>query len=148
MDEDFEAIYRTEQRMKQLFISFSVLAIVIACLGLFGLTAYAAEQRNKEIAIRKVIGASTGSIINIMSADFIKTGWRFHSYSFTVGLVCHEQMAAGFCIPDQYRCFRVFNSRCYCAGDCRNNHQFSIYQGGFGQPGEQFAGRLGMYNNS
>lgn len=72
MDEDFEAIYRTEQRMKQIFISFSVLAIVIACLGLFGLTAYAAEQRNKEIAIRKVIGAGTGSIINLMSADFIK----------------------------------------------------------------------------
>jgi putative ABC transport system permease protein len=72
MNEDFEAIYRAEQRMKQLFISFSVLAIVIACLGLFGLTAYAAEQRNKEIAIRKVIGAGTGSIINLMSADFIK----------------------------------------------------------------------------
>jgi putative ABC transport system permease protein len=72
MDADFEAIYRAEQRMKQLFISFSVLAIVIACLGLFGLTAYAAEQRNKEIAIRKVIGAGTGSIINLISADFIK----------------------------------------------------------------------------
>lgn len=72
MDQDFEAIYRAEHRMKQIFISFSALAIVIACLGLFGLTAYAAEQRNKEIAIRKVIGASTGSIINIMSAGFIK----------------------------------------------------------------------------
>jgi putative ABC transport system permease protein len=72
MDEDFEAIYRAEQRMKEIFISFSVLAIVIACLGLFGLTAYAAEQRNKEIAIRKVIGAGIGSIINLMSADFIK----------------------------------------------------------------------------
>lgn len=72
MDEDFEAIYRAEQRMKRIFVSFSVLAIVIACLGLFGLTAYAAEQRNKEIAIRKVIGAGTGSIINLMSSDFIK----------------------------------------------------------------------------
>jgi putative ABC transport system permease protein len=72
MDQDFESVYRAEHRMKQIFISFSVLAIVIACLGLFGLTAYAAEQRNKEIAIRKVIGASTGSIINIMSAGFIK----------------------------------------------------------------------------
>jgi len=72
MDTDFEAIYRAEQRMKQLFVSFSVLAIVIACLGLFGLTAFAAEQRNKEIAIRKVIGAGTGSIINLISADFIR----------------------------------------------------------------------------
>ncbi|AEV97705.1 hypothetical protein A4D02_16315 [Niastella koreensis] len=72
MDDDFDATYRTEQQMKQIFISFSVLAIVIACLGLFGLSAYAAEQRNKEIAVRKVIGASTSQIINMLSGDFVK----------------------------------------------------------------------------
>ena len=72
MNDDFDATYRSEQHMQQIFFSFSVLAILIACLGLFGLAAYAAEQRNKEIAIRKVIGASTSNIINILSADFIK----------------------------------------------------------------------------
>ncbi len=72
MNDDFDATYRSEQHVQQIFFSFSALAILIACLGLFGLAAYAAEQRNKEIAIRKVIGASTSNIINILSADFLK----------------------------------------------------------------------------
>jgi putative ABC transport system permease protein len=72
MDTDFDATYRTEQRVGTLFISFSTLAIVIACLGLFGLAAYAAEQRNKEIGIRKVLGASVSGIVGMLSVDFIK----------------------------------------------------------------------------
>lgn len=72
MDEDFDATYRSEQRIGQLFISFSTLAILIACLGLFGLAAYAAEQRNKEIGIRKVLGASVTTIVSMLSKDFIK----------------------------------------------------------------------------
>ncbi len=72
MDDDFDAIYRSEQRMGKLFISFSTLAILIACLGLFGLAAYAAEQRIKEIGIRKVLGASVSGIVSMLSMDFIK----------------------------------------------------------------------------
>jgi len=72
MDEDFDAAYRSEQRVGQIFISFSTLAIVIACLGLFGLAAYAAEQRNKEIGIRKVLGASVSAIVGMLSMDFVK----------------------------------------------------------------------------
>jgi len=72
MDEDFDATYRAEQRIGALFISFSTLAILIACLGLFGLAAYAAEQRNKEIGIRKVLGASVSTIVSMLSMDFIK----------------------------------------------------------------------------
>ena len=72
MDADFDATYRTEQRVGTLFISFSTLAILIACLGLFGLAAYAAEQRTKEIGIRKVLGASVSGIVGMLSMDFIK----------------------------------------------------------------------------
>jgi putative ABC transport system permease protein len=72
MDQDFDATYRSEQRIGTIFISFSTLAIVIACLGLFGLAAYAAEQRNKEIGIRKVLGASVSTIVGMLSMDFIK----------------------------------------------------------------------------
>ncbi len=72
MDEDFDATYRVEERFGTMFISFSTLAIVIACLGLFGLAAYAAEQRNKEIGIRKVLGASVSGIVGMLSMDFIK----------------------------------------------------------------------------
>jgi putative ABC transport system permease protein len=72
MDEDFENTYRTEQRMGNIFIAFTTMAIVIACLGLFGLAAYAAEQRTKEISIRKVLGASVSIIVGMLSKDFIK----------------------------------------------------------------------------
>lgn len=72
MDQDFDAAYRTEQRTGKLFLTFTTLAVIIACLGLFSLAAYAAEQRNKEIGIRKVMGASVSAITNMLSKDFIK----------------------------------------------------------------------------
>ncbi len=72
MDQDFDSLYRTEQRTGGVFIALTVLAILIACLGLFGLAAYAAEQRFKEIGIRKVLGANTLSITRMLSIDFIR----------------------------------------------------------------------------
>ena len=72
MDNDFNNIYNAEQRTGKLFISFAVLAIFIACLGLFGLTTYAAEQRTKEIGIRKVLGAGVSGIVAMLSKDFAK----------------------------------------------------------------------------
>ncbi len=72
MDEDFNRLYFTEQRTGQIFISFSVLAILIACIGLFALVAYAAEQRIREIGIRKVLGASVVNIAGLLSIDFLK----------------------------------------------------------------------------
>jgi putative ABC transport system permease protein len=70
MDSDFDGLYRAEQRMGQLSILFSTLAILIACLGLFGLAAYAAEQRTSEIGIRKILGASVPNIVGLLSRDF------------------------------------------------------------------------------
>ncbi|WP_454802454.1 ABC transporter permease [Mucilaginibacter phyllosphaerae] len=72
MDQDFDASYRSEQRIGQIFVIFTSLAIIIACLGLFGLAAYAAEQRIKEIGIRKVLGANVTVIVGMLSKDFIK----------------------------------------------------------------------------
>ncbi|MGC4035117.1 MAG: ABC transporter permease [Chitinophagaceae bacterium] len=72
MDQEFDATYRSEQRTGQLFISFSTIAILIACMGLFGLSAYAAERRIKEIGIRKVLGAKVSGIVAMLSVDFIK----------------------------------------------------------------------------
>jgi putative ABC transport system permease protein len=70
MDSDFDGLYRAEQRMGQLSILFSALVILIACLGLFGLAAYAAEQRTSEIGIRKILGASIPNIVGLLSKDF------------------------------------------------------------------------------
>ena len=72
MDEDFNRMYFTEQRTGQIFISFSVLAILIACIGLFALVAYAAEQRIREIGIRKILGASVINIAGLLSIEFLK----------------------------------------------------------------------------
>jgi putative ABC transport system permease protein len=72
MDEDFNKLYTAEQRTGQIFITFAVLAILIACLGLFGLVTYAAEQRTKEIGIRKVLGANVANIVRMISKDFLK----------------------------------------------------------------------------
>lgn len=72
LDARFAAMYADVQRMNQLFTSFAILAIVISCLGLFALAAFLAEQRRKEIGIRKVLGASTAGITSLLSIDFIK----------------------------------------------------------------------------
>ena len=72
MNEDFNRIYMAEQRIGNISVTFSILAIVIACLGLFGLVTYAAEQRIREIGIRKVLGASIGNIVSMLSMDFLK----------------------------------------------------------------------------
>jgi putative ABC transport system permease protein len=71
-DEEFHKLYNSERTVNQLSISFSMLAIAIACLGLFGLTMFTAEQRRKEIGIRKAIGATTLSIVTMLSNDVLK----------------------------------------------------------------------------
>ena len=72
LDEQYDAMYRTEQRMGALMSFFSGFAILVACLGLFGLTAFMAERRMKEIGIRKVLGASVAGITGLLAKDFLK----------------------------------------------------------------------------
>ncbi|MEM1093071.1 MAG: ABC transporter permease [Bacteroidota bacterium] len=71
LSDDFAAMYRAEQRLGQLFIVFAMLAVCIACLGLFGLTAYIVQQRTKEIGIRKVLGATAADLLGLLSRDFV-----------------------------------------------------------------------------
>ncbi len=72
LDEDFARMYASEQKLGKIFALFAGLAIIIACLGLFALTAFTAEQRTKEIGIRKVLGASVSSIVVLLSKEFGK----------------------------------------------------------------------------
>lgn len=71
LDEDFEAMYRSEEQLGDLLGTFSVLAIIIACLGLFGLASFTAEERKKEVAIRKVLGASHSRVTYLLCKDFL-----------------------------------------------------------------------------
>jgi putative ABC transport system permease protein len=72
LDEQFANMYADVQRTGSIFTSFAVLAIIIACLGLFALSAFMAEQRSKEIGIRKVLGATVSNITALLSYDFVK----------------------------------------------------------------------------
>jgi putative ABC transport system permease protein len=72
LNERLAALYRNEERTMKMFFAFSLLAVAVGCLGLFGLAAYSAERRTKEIGIRKVLGASAPSIAVLLSREFTK----------------------------------------------------------------------------
>jgi putative ABC transport system permease protein len=72
LDESYATMYADVQRMGSIFTGFALLAIIIACLGLFGLATYMAEQRTKEIGVRKVLGASISNITALLTLDFIR----------------------------------------------------------------------------
>jgi putative ABC transport system permease protein len=72
LDETYAKLYQSESRFQKVFISLVFLGIVIACLGLLGLTTFAAQRRVKEIGIRKVLGASAASVVGLLSKDFLK----------------------------------------------------------------------------
>lgn len=72
LDDDYQALYVSEQRISKLSRYFAGLAVLISCLGLFGLAAFMAEQRTKEIGIRKVLGASVSSVVGLLSKEFLK----------------------------------------------------------------------------
>ena len=70
LDDEFDAMYRSEQRLATIFTVFAGIAILVACLGLFGLAAFAAQRRTKEIGIRKALGASIGNVVGLLSKEF------------------------------------------------------------------------------
>ena len=72
MDEQYASLYRSEMRIGALARAFGIVAIFISCLGLFGLSSYTAEQRSKEIGVRKVLGATVNSLVILLSKDFTK----------------------------------------------------------------------------
>lgn len=96
LDSDFDRLFKSEQRLSKVFNAFTGLAIFIACLGLFGLAAYTNEQRTREISIRKVLGASIGSLLSLLYQSY----FRLILISFVIaGLVAYlfaQQWLANF----------------------------------------------------
>jgi putative ABC transport system permease protein len=72
LDESLDKLYRSEQNFRTVFSAMTLLSVIIACLGLFGLAAFTAEQRTKEIGIRKVLGATVSGVTVLLSKDFAK----------------------------------------------------------------------------
>jgi ABC-type antimicrobial peptide transport system permease subunit len=114
MDEEYEALYNAENRVSVLSRYFAGLAILISCLGLFGLAAFTAQRRQKEIGIRKVIGASVSTIVIMLSKDFLKmvliailigfpaVWWIMHSwldgFAYRISIGAGVFLAAAACI--------------------------------------------------
>ncbi len=72
LDDDFASLYQTEAKLAKIFMVATILSIFIACLGLFGLASFTSEQRTKEIAIRKILGATVSSVMLLLSCDFVR----------------------------------------------------------------------------
>jgi putative ABC transport system permease protein len=72
MDDGFDEMYRAEIRIGSIFSIFTILSLMVACLGLLGLAAFTAERRTKEIGIRKILGATTQSIIRMLSKEILR----------------------------------------------------------------------------
>jgi putative ABC transport system permease protein len=72
LDDDFQKNYLAENRLSSIVSYFTLIAIIICCLGLFGLATFSAEQRIKEIGVRKALGASVTGIVALLSKDFLK----------------------------------------------------------------------------
>jgi putative ABC transport system permease protein len=111
LDEHFDKQYRSEERFGKLFFYFTILAIFISCMGLFGLASYSIVLRTKEVAIRKVMGASIPGIVNLLSGDFLKlvvvsfivaspvTWWFMHrwllDFAYRINISFWDFLAAG-----------------------------------------------------
>ena len=96
LDKQWELFYREDRVRETIFLIVAILTIVIACLGLFGLATYAAEQRIKEIGIRKVLGASVSSIVSMLSADFLKLVCIAAVIAFPVAWLAMNKWLADF----------------------------------------------------
>jgi putative ABC transport system permease protein len=72
LDETYGALYKSEEQFQSIINTFSIVAIIIACMGLFGLVSHSTDRRTKEIGIRKIIGANTNSIVYMLTRDFLK----------------------------------------------------------------------------
>jgi putative ABC transport system permease protein len=96
LDEQFEQAYKTESRQQSVLSIFSIIAIFIACLGLFGLASYTAIKRTKEIGIRKVLGSSVQNIVLLLSKDLLKPVLQGTIIAIFAGYYAMSQWLQGF----------------------------------------------------
>jgi ABC-type antimicrobial peptide transport system permease subunit len=96
LDESYNNLYKTEQQSSQLITLFACIAILVSALGLLGLAAFAAEQKVKEIGIRKVLGASVQHIVSLLSVDFVKMVFIASIIAFPIAFWAMNKWLQGF----------------------------------------------------
>jgi len=114
-DEQFARFHSSEARFKYLFSLFAAMSIFITCLGMFGLVAYQAETKTKEIGVRKVLGASVKSIVLLLSRDFIIMAMIGFAISFPLAYRLMEGWLEGFAYQNEigWKVFAVSAFTCY-----------------------------------
>ena len=115
LDEDYGKMYDAEKRLASIFAVFAGLAIIIACLGLFALAAFTAEQRTKEIGIRKTLGASVNSIVFLLSREYGK----LVLIAFVLARLLHGTVCSGGCkailtVPPLVSAFTCWRALLHC----------------------------------
>ena len=96
IDENFNQLYTSEENLSRIFSYFAFLSIFIGCLGLFGLASYTAERRTKEIAVRKVLGASSGGLVILLSKEFSKWVLLANVIAWPIGYIVMSRWLQGF----------------------------------------------------
>jgi putative ABC transport system permease protein len=99
LDEFFERLHRAEQKLGQIFRTFSALAIIIGCLGLLGLASFTSEQRTKEIGIRKVLGSSVGSIVVLLCRKYLSLIVVANAIAWPIAFFAMKKWLQGFPYP-------------------------------------------------
>ena len=138
LDESYARTYADVQRTQSMFTSLSTLAIVIACLGLFALSAYVAERRRKEVGIRKVLGASVAQVTGSFDAGIRCAGVDLDSYRDAGGVLGDAPLVEGLYLPDRAGVVGV------CGGwgdgdrDCARDDGGTGGAGGAGESGGEF----------
>jgi putative ABC transport system permease protein len=115
-EEVFKDQYRTEDKFSKIFLYFSILSLVIACLGLYGLISYATSQKIKEIGIRKVLGASVNGIATMLSGGFLKLVLLACIIAMPVAWLIMNKWLDDFCLSNTYFMVDVYGCRIirYC----------------------------------
>ncbi len=100
-DQEFAKAYHPERRMVNIFSSFAILAIIVACLGLFGLSAFSAQQRTREIGIRKIMGASVARITALLSREFVRWVLLANLVAWPVAWVAMDRWLQNFALQTE-----------------------------------------------
>ncbi len=96
LDESFGALFKQQENFGRMFLYLTILAIIISCMGLYGLAAYTAEQRTKEIGIRKVLGASIPQLMKMLSIDFVKLVLIANLFAWPIAIILAKNWLSGF----------------------------------------------------
>ena len=138
LDDDYQALYSSEQRVAVLSRYFAGIAIIISCLGLFGLAAFTAQKRQKEIGIRKVVGASVSNIATMLSKDFLKLVLIALSIAIPLSWWAANQWLQSFAYRITYKRWHISANGAFNYSYYFIDHKFPGNKSCDGKPGEEF----------